>query len=601
MKLLSPFFLRRARAGLLLGILGPVALASIARACDSCNVVFREELAGVRAGSLVAADVRKAMENQRGLNLDGIGSPQLAALQAAEGATTPPPPVVRRAAPAEVAVTAPSPAQPVERGPLPDYFAGNDFIEIIERDHALSIPMTSYVPQNAPIDKSFTIELTEGQAYIGNGVVYDGFLTNGTVPGPTLIMNEGDVIEFNVVNKGTVPHGASIHAAYTQTSKYVGKIMPGETKRVVFRANTPGVYMYHCAPGGHAIPMHVLFGQYGMMVVQPKKPYRLEAELGRKPDVELFLVQHEFYDSGKGAVEGKPRYVTFNGKLFRYVEEPIKARPGDYVRINFINIGPNLLSTFHIVGIIWDYVYWQGNPDAVLPGGQTVTAGPSDTFVIEFRIPPDEGAYTMLSHAVGSTSRGAIGLIVADRNNEPAGQVLSDGPMHAAEEMAAISEKAVRTISPFRPGSVDLAEPAVYGPEVDTVTVQIIGNSYWPKVIQIAPGTKVRWVNEDSFAYLSGEYSGIHNVSSVGADENGFNSPLLAHGESFEQVFPSEAEFRYICTPHPYMEGRIIVKQPKVDMEVIAKAARGLSWWVVPMVAGAFVLSAASFAVGRRR
>jgi nitrite reductase (NO-forming) len=597
MKTSFSHLLHRAFSGLLLAGLIPLVVPTSAQACDACNLVFRDELAGVRAGSLVAADVKKAVENQRDLRLDGLGSPHLVAAGTPGGVVRP----TGAAMPAGAgAPMAPARSAPAERGPLPAYFANHDFIEIIERDHALSVPMTSSVPQDAPIDKSFTIELTEGKAYLGNGVVYDGFLTNGTVPGPTLLMDEGDVIEFIVVNKGNVPHGASIHAAYTQTSKYVGKIMPGETKRVVFRANTPGVYMYHCAPGGHAIPMHVLFGQYGMMMVRPKQQYRLEAELGRKPDVELFLVQHEFYDSGKGAIEGKPRYITFNGKLFRYVEEPIKARPGDYVRINFLNIGPNLLSTFHIVGIIWDYVYWQGNPNAVLPGGQTVTAGPSDSFVIEFRIPPDEGAYTMLSHAVGSTSRGAIGLIVADRTYESAGELLSDGPSHTAEEMAEISAKAVRTISPFRPGSTDLAEPVVYGPEIDTVTVQIIGNSYYPKVIQIAPGTTVRWVNEDTFAYLAGEYSGIHNASSVGVDE-GFNTPLLAHGESYDHVFPTEGEYRYICTPHPYMEGRIIVKQPKLDMEVIAKAARGLSWWVVPMVAGAFGLAAASFVVGRRR
>src|SRR5690606_31320260 len=116
---------------------------------------------------------------------------------------------------------------------------------------------------------------------------------------------------------------------------------------------------------------------------------------------------------------GKPAYVAYNGKLFRYVEDPIMVKPGDYVRIYYLNIGPNLLSTFHIVGIIWDYAYWQGHPAAKFAGGQTVTAGPSDSWVVEFRVPPDEGAYTLLSHAVGSTSRGAIGLMVAARNAEP--------------------------------------------------------------------------------------------------------------------------------------------------------------------------------------
>src|SRR4030095_3611433 len=195
---------------------------------------------------------------------------------------------------------------------------------------------------------------------IGKQILSKGFVPSGSVPGPTLITTEGDIVEFTIINKGTIQHGASIHAAYTQTSKYVGHIGPGETKKVLFRVTQPGIYMYHCAPGGHAIPMHILFGQYGMIVVKPKQQYKLEQILKKKPDVEIYLLQHEIYASGKDAVEGNAIYTMFNGKLFRYVEEPIKAKPGDYVRINYLNVGPNHVSTFHIVGILWDYVYWQG-------------------------------------------------------------------------------------------------------------------------------------------------------------------------------------------------------------------------------------------------
>ena len=87
----------------------------------------------------------------------------------------------------------------------------------------------------------------------------------------------------------------------------------------------------------------------------------MEEVMKKKPDVEIYLLQHEIYSSGKDAIEGKPIYVLFNGKIFKYVEEPIKIKPGDFVRIYFLNAGPNLISTLHIVGILWDYVYWQGN------------------------------------------------------------------------------------------------------------------------------------------------------------------------------------------------------------------------------------------------
>ena len=500
-------------------VLAATATAS-AWACDSCDKVFAQKLVTEqRQNPLLTQAYQLALANQ-------------AALPAAATA-------------------------PVAAAPPP-----KEFIEVIERDARLPIPPTSYVRQDTKPDAAVTIELGEGDVYLGQGVMFKGFTTNGKIPGPTLVVNEGDVVEFTVVNKGAIPHGASIHAAYTQTSKYLGKIGAGETKKMVFRATYPGVYMYHCAPGGHAIPMHVLFGQYGMMVVKPKKKFAMEKAMGRKPDVEIFLLQHEWYSSGKAAVEGTPMYTSFNGKVFRYVEEPIKAKPGDFVRINFLNAGPNLTSTFHIVGIVWDYAYWQGHPDNVLKGGQTVTAGPSDSWVIDFRVPPDEGAYLMLSHAVGSTDRGAIGLLVADRNAKTPLTVLSDGPAFTADELNELRAKSRRTISPFEPGTPDVDPPVVYGPETKEVTVRIIGNSFSPKRLQVAPGTTVRWINEDVFAYMEGEFAGIHNAVAIEGPEI-FASPLLGHAESFDFKFKAAGTYKYLCTPHPYMRGEITVAAPR--------------------------------------
>ncbi len=135
----------------------------------------------------------------------------------------------------------------------PDFselFGDSDFIEIIERDEGLETRPTGYVHPDAEPDHVFRIDLDEGQVPIGQGVVYDGFLIDGKLPGPTLRVTEGDIVRMEITNSGDVMHGASIHAAYTQTSKHVGHILPGQTRSVTFRATTPGVFMYHCAPGG---------------------------------------------------------------------------------------------------------------------------------------------------------------------------------------------------------------------------------------------------------------------------------------------------------------------------------------------------------------
>ncbi len=501
-------------------------------ACPYCNVEFYDELLHERSGTLAGQELLASIMNQSGI----AGAVPLSYFDQGN------------LLPVQQNISQNSPQEP------------KDFVEIIDRDNKLGIPSTGYVPQDVKPDKRVSIELSEGEAYIGRGVMFKGFLTNGSIPGPTIIVDEGDIVEFTVVNKGTIPHGASIHSAYTQTSKYLGHIDPGTTKKILFRVTYPGVYLYHCSPGGHAIPMHILFGQYGMMVVKPKKQYKLEQILKKKPDVEIYLLQHELYSSGKDAIEGKPMYVAWNGKLFRYVEEPIKAKPGDYVRIYFLNAGPNLISTFHIVGIIWDYVYWQGNPDNVLKGGQSVLAGPSDSWVIEFRVPPDEGSYIMLTHAVGSADRGAIGILACDRNAKTPLTITADGPQYSAQQMTDIKSKITRTISPFEPGSPDVDPPVIYGPETKEVTVKIIGNSFYPKVIQLSPGTTVKWINEDVFSYMEGEFGGIHNVAKYEGPET-FTSPLLAHTESFQFTFNKEGQYKYMCTPHPYMKGIITVAE----------------------------------------
>ncbi len=436
----------------------------------------------------------------------------------------------------------------------------NQFIEVINRDNALPIPPSSYVPQNANIkpDASVTIELSEGEAYLGAGVMFNGFVINNSIPGPNIVVNEGDIVEFTVVNKGKIPHGASIHSASTQTSKYLGKIYAGETKSMLFKASRPGVYMYHCAPGGHGIPLHILFGQYGMMTVKPKKKYKLEEMLNKPPDVEIYLLQHEIYSSGKDAIDGNPIYTLWNGKLFKYVEQPIKAKPGDYVRINYLNVGPNKVSTFHIVGIMWDFVYWQGNPDLPQPGGQTVTSGPSDSWVIEFRMPPDEGTYTMLDHAVSAADRGSIGLIICDKNAVTPVTVTADGPQYEAKEWEEIKSKIIRTVAPFEPGTPDIDPVVEYGPDVKEVMVKIIGNCFYPKSIKVHQGTTVVFQNEEVFTYMEGEFSGIHTATTYDAPAP-FNSPLLGHAEVFKVKLDKVGDYKYLCAPHPYMKGVVTV------------------------------------------
>ncbi len=549
----------------LLGAVAATLLSSVnSRACEACSLVMANKLVNSARPSLHATEMSSLINRAEG--------PVAARLRAslatlASPSATYPGLSVDSAAPVFAAVGNSPPIQlaqaPAPAAPTPAAPAKHQFLDIIERDRKLGIPETSYVLPGTKPDKKFTLVMAEGEVALGNGVIYHGFTVNGTIPGPTLIMDEGDVVELTVVNNGEVPHGVSLHAAYTQTSKYYGKIYPGETRTHSFRVTYPGVYMYHCAPGGHAIPMHTLLGQYGMMVVKPKKlKFKMDEVMKRGPDLELYMVQHELYASGKEAVEGKPAYVMFNGSLFRYVANPIKVRPGDFVRIHFLNVGPNILSTFHIVGVVWDFAYWQGlpNPENTLVGGQSVLAGPTDSWVVDFRVPPDEGSYLIVNHAFGSTTRGTIGILSAAKDNVRSPTVLADGPAYSPEEFAKLKAKAVRTISPFEAGSDELAAPARLAYGEKKMRISIIGNSYYPKVVAVPSGTTIEWTNEDVFAFFDGEFSGVHDVKKGNKGPSEFWSPMLGHGEKWSVTLTEKGEYNYFCTPHPYMEGIIRVE-----------------------------------------
>ncbi|WP_244922516.1 multicopper oxidase domain-containing protein [Thermus scotoductus] len=409
---------------------------------------------------------------------------------------------------------------------------------------------------------------------VDEGVYVKGFSFNDMSPGPMLLVEEGDTVEIVLKNADSVAHGLSIHAANTQTSKFLGNVQPGEERIFRFTADFPGVFMYHCAPGGHGIMAHTMGGQHGMIVVEPKKKYRLEAELGRQPDLKLYIVQSEWYASGRDFFDGRATYVVFNGFNLRYVNEPIPVRPGDYVRIYFLNVGPSLTSTFHVVGGIWEYIYYQGNPDNVMKGSQTVLAGPSDSWVIEWRVPPVEGDYTLVTHVFNTAIKGALGILRAKKEAPRVGEVRAEGP----KALAAIPADAKRVLDPYGLGIPDhdytvrvppdpaQGQPLAVGSralESLPVRVQMVGNSFYPKVLEIPVGTTVEFVNEDVFDLLDGERTGRHDA--VVIDVRGpepFVTPKLGHADRYRITFTQPGEYTYICSIHPYMKGIIRVYAP---------------------------------------
>jgi len=309
---------------------------------------------------------------------------------------------------------------------------------------------------------------------IAPDIRYRAWTFGGTVPGPVLHVREGDRVEFTMKNRSaevvaiTAPqpsgspyleslaaldpqkakpiaqpmrHSMDFHAGTVAASDKWRGIEPGQAIQFQWIANYPGVYLYHC--GTPPILQHMSQGQYGVVVVSPREGYPTDAGVDR----EYVVVQSEFYlkEAEAQAHEGdqtefkavgevlyeldldaamnkRPSAVVFNGHQRSLIDAPLTAAPGERVRLYVLNVGPNDTSSFHIVGVIFDRVWYEGNPKNDWHGMQTVLFGASNGAVLEFVV-PEAGDYVIVDHEFADAHKGALGRITAG----PAGPGGKDG------------------------------------------------------------------------------------------------------------------------------------------------------------------------------
>ncbi|MFC4102611.1 multicopper oxidase domain-containing protein [Paenibacillus xanthanilyticus] len=252
---------------------------------------------------------------------------------------------------------------------------------------------------------------------IAKGVFYNAWTFNGTAPGPVLRVKEGDTIHFTLRNIDPyMPHSMDFHAVHAAPSKKFIDVRPNETGRFTYKAMSPGVFMYHC--GTAPVLLHIANGMHGTIIVEPRDGYPSDAEVDRA----YVVTQNEWYAENdyQDFEDGAARYVVFNGSAFALQDQPLLAKVGDTVRLYVNNLGPNHVSSFHVVGTLFDQVYLDGNPRNPLYGMQTVLLPASGGAVVEFRV-LEEGDYPMVTHQFNDASKGAVGII----------RVTKDGLDHA--------------------------------------------------------------------------------------------------------------------------------------------------------------------------
>jgi nitrite reductase (NO-forming) len=266
---------------------------------------------------------------------------------------------------------------------------------------------------------------------IAPGVKFAACTFGDQVPGPTVRARVGDKIRFTMTNRSNeaVPgvqlstppmmHSMDFHAAMVSPEDKYRSIAPGQTIAFEFTLNYPGVFMYHC--GTPMVLEHIASGMYGAVIVEPREGYPT------KVDREYMVIQSEFYaklDPEGRKVNGVPLHVldgdrlraaqpthtVFNGVFNGMVQKPLPAKARERVRLFVLNVGPSKTSSFHVVGTIFDRVWFEGNPKNQFVGMQTVLLGSSNSAIVEFVI-PEEGSYIMVDHHFANASQGAVGII----------------------------------------------------------------------------------------------------------------------------------------------------------------------------------------------
>ncbi len=266
-----------------------------------------------------------------------------------------------------------------------------------------------------------------GTAEIAPRLRYVFWTFNGQTPAPFIRARQGDTLEVvlsSTDNRG-MSHNVDFHAVMGP-----GGGAPllnanlGQVKIAWFKLSHPGLFVYHCAQP----PMsdHIANGMYGLILVEPATGLP-------KVDREFYVMQSEFYTTkppvGSDAILGysheaglmeQPTFVVLNGRVGALTgDNALRVKTGERVRIYFGDIGPNLVSSFHVIGSIFETLYREGDlvdPPAHDVSVTLVPAGGTAVAEMTFEVP---GEYTLVDHSMFRTEKGAIGTIKAEGPPRP--------------------------------------------------------------------------------------------------------------------------------------------------------------------------------------
>ena len=271
--------------------------------------------------------------------------------------------------------------------------------------------------RTAPAKVIVELEVVEKEMQISEGVSYTFWTFGGTVPGSFIRVRQGDTVEFHLKNApdSKMPHNIDLHGVTGPGGGAASSFTaPGHQSQFTFKALNAGLYVYHCATA--PVGMHVANGMYGLILIEP--PGGLP-----KVDKEYYVMQGDFYTAGKyrekglqafdmqKAIDEHPTYVLFNGAEGSMTgDKAITAKVGETVRLYVGNGGPNLVSSFHVIGEIFDKVWFEGGTK-FQENVQTTLIPAGGAAMMEYRVEVP-GSYVLVDHSIfRAFNKGALAIM----------------------------------------------------------------------------------------------------------------------------------------------------------------------------------------------
>ena len=367
------------------------------------------------------------------------------------------------------------------------------------------------------------LEVTEVTLPLSDGVVYTFWTFGGKVPGKFIRVRQGDTVEFHLMNHpdSRFPHNIDLHAVTGPGGGAASSnTAPGRRTQFTFKAINPGLYVYHCATA--PVGEHVANGMYGLILVEPPKGLA-------RVDREYYVMQSDFYTVGKyreqghqpfdmgKAIEEHPTYVVFNGAEGSLLgNKALKAKVGERIRLFVGNGGPNMVSSFHVIGEIFDRVYTEAG-SRYQENVQTTLIPAGGAAIVEFKVEAP-GSYKLVDHSIlRAFNKGALGELKVEG---PENTVLYSGKQAESDYHA----QGVSNIQPSTAMPMKASEPS------GKTLYQTYCMGCHQAEGQGMPGAFPPLAKSD---YLMADPSrAIETVL------NGLNGPIQVNGENYNGVMP---------------------------------------------------------------